>query len=153
MLYVTKSDYEQARLIELTETGRSAIVPLIDENIKDFLTPPINDSAATRLISTTKVNGLAIYSTDLNLLKMYGEPVVITLINRDNLTRTYRSPDGSSYEVVFRNNALRRPFVMVARLDSSAINGQVQDYVEQTILIMLLMSAFVTSVLMVALGL
>lgn len=152
ILYVTKQDYEQARLSELTEIGRSAIVSLIDENITNLLEPPIGKDDATRLISTTKVNGLAIYSADMNLLKTYGEPVVLNLTYQDNLAGTYRSHDGSSYEVVFRPNALKRPYIMVARLDSSHITEQVADYIRQTVLIMLLMSAFVTSVLMVALG-
>lgn len=150
ILSVTVRDYEGTRLTELIETGRSAIVPLINPKILDLLAPPISAEDAERLIMTTKVNGVAIYSADLNLISTYGEPTVINLVDRTNLNKTFY--DGHAFEAIFRPNELRRPFVVVARMDASEIPGLVYNYVEQTILVMLLMSAFVTSVLMVALG-
>lgn len=150
ILSVTVRDYERARLAELTETGRSAIVPLINPRIVDLLAPPITAEDAERLITTTRINGMAVYSADLNLISTYGEPTVVNLLDRSNLTRTFY--DGQAFETVFRPNELRRPFIIVARIDASEVPGQVYNHVEQTILIMLLMSAFVTSVLMVALG-
>mgnify|MGYP000851219770 CR=1 FL=1 len=152
ILNVTLKDFENGRLGDLRETGRSARVPLIDPTIMDLLSSPITDASATRLMSTTKINGLAVYSSQFDLIKTYGEPVATTLLNKDNLVNDYRSPDGNSYEAVFRANDLNRPFVIVARMNSSHIQGEVMNYVRQTILVMLLMSAFVTSVLMVALG-
>ncbi len=152
ILLVTMRDYENARLGELVETGRSAMVPLIDTRIVDLLAPPISEEEAGRLLTTTPVRGMAIYSADLNLIRTYGEPVTLVLLNRDNLHQTHRSIDGKHYETIYRPNDLRRPYIIVARLDSSGIGGQVYAYVEQTILVMLLMSAFVTSVLMLALG-
>lgn len=150
ILSVTVRDYEKARLDELVETGRSAIVPLINPKIIDLLAPPITADDAERLITTTRINGITVYSADLNLISTHGEPTIINLLDRSNLTKTFY--DGQAFETVFRPNELRRPFVIVARLDASEIPGQVYNHVEQTILIMLLMSAFVTSVLMVALG-
>ncbi len=152
ILLVTMRDYENARLDELVITGRSAIVPLIDTRIADLLAPPITEEDAGRLLTTTPVKGMAIYSADLNLIRTYGEPTTLVLLNRDSLNQTYRSADGKSYETIFRPNDLRRPYIIVTRLNSSEVPGQVYAYVEQTILIMLLMSAFVTSVLMLALG-
>lgn len=150
ILSVTVRDYESARLDELVEVGRSAIVPMINPRIMDLLAPPISAENAERLLTTTKINGLAIYSADLNLISTYGEPTVVNLVDRANLTRTHY--DGRVFETVFRPNDLRRPFVIVARMDAAQVPKQVYAHVEQTILIMLLMSAFVTSVLMVALG-
>lgn len=152
ILNFTLRDFEKARLNELKEVGRSAIVPLIETRIMDLLAPPITDDNARKLITSTKVNGLTVYSSELDLIRSYGEPMVLVLLNDEALSRTYRSPDGSSYEVVFRSNDLQKPFIIVARLDSSHVQMQVQQYVEQTILVMLLMSAFVTTVLMIALG-
>lgn len=152
ILNITLKDFENGRLADLRETGRSAIVPLIDPTIRDLLAPPIKDDAVTRLMSTTKINGLAVYSSQLDLIKTYGEPVATALFKKENLVNDYRSVDGNSYEVVFRANDLNRPFIIVARMNSTHVQGEVINYVRQTILIMLLMSAFVTSVLMVALG-
>lgn len=152
ILNFTLRDFEQARLNELKEVGRSAIVPLIDSNISNFLSSPITEDEADRLVTLTKVNGMSIYSNQLDLIKMYGEPLALVMLERESLSKTYRSSDGSSYEVVYRANDLGRPFIIVARLDASDIQPQVQAYVEQTIIVMLLMSAFVTTVLMIALG-
>lgn len=152
ILNVTLKDFENGRLGDLRETGRSALVPLIDPTIMDLLSSPITDASATRLMSTTKINGLAVYSSQFDLIKTYGEPVATTLLNKDNMVNDYRSGDGNSYEAVFRANDLNRPFIIVARMNSSHVQGEVMNYVRQTILVMLLMSAFVTSVLMVALG-
>ncbi|NCC20947.1 MAG: bifunctional diguanylate cyclase/phosphodiesterase [Alphaproteobacteria bacterium] len=152
IMALTLRDYEQARLGELVEAGRSAIVPLIDPRTTSQFVSPINDEDANRLISTTLVNGIAVYSAELNLIRTYGEPIVLTMLDRESLAQTYRTVDGSSYEVVFRPNDLQRPYIVVARLNSDEIGDIVNAYVEQTILVMLLMSAFVTSVLMLALG-
>lgn len=152
ILNFTLRDFEHARLQELKEVGRSAIVPLIDARITDLLASPISDEDTRKLITTTKVNGLTVYSSELNLIKSYGEPMALVMLDRESLSKTYRSADGSSYEVVFRSNDLQKPFIIVARLDSANVQLEVQEYVEQTILIMLLMSAFVTTVLMIALG-
>jgi len=152
ILTLTVQQKELQYLNEVREIGRSAVAPVIDENVTDLLQLPITQDKASRLISTTVVNGIAVYSTDLLLLGNYGEPVSMVMLDQDSLSRTYRSIDGSSYEVVYRPNDLRRPYIIVARLDSSGIGEEVYGYVEQTISIMLLMSAFVTTVLMIALG-
>ncbi|MFN3700652.1 MAG: putative bifunctional diguanylate cyclase/phosphodiesterase [Alphaproteobacteria bacterium] len=152
ILNFTLRDFENARLMELREAGRTSIVPLLDARITDLLATPIDEEDLNKLITLTKVNGIAIYSNQFDLIKLYGEPLTLLMINQDSLSNTHRSADGSSFEVVYRSNDLGRPFIIVAKLDSSHIHVQVQDYVKQTIIVMLLMSAFVTTVLMIALG-
>lgn len=152
ILNFTLKEFENEQLLQLREVGRSAIVPQLETTIRDLLRSPISDERVNQLLSTTIVNGMAVYSNQLDLIKTYGEPLALVLLEQESLAKTYRSGDGSSYEVVFRANDLNKPFIIVARLDSSDVQGQVFNYVKQTILIMLLMSAFVTSVLMVALG-
>ncbi len=152
ILNFTWKSFEESRLQDLRQMGRSAIVPLIDPSKGDLLASPFEDRDITRLLSTTIVNGLAVYSSDLDLIKTYGEPTAMMMLNKDGLAKTYRSGDGSSYEVVFRSMDLNRPYVVVARMDSSKIKDDVIKYVREEVLIVLLMSAFVTSVLMIALG-
>mgnify|MGYP000309544061 CR=1 FL=1 len=152
ILNFTLKEVEAERLLQLREIGRAAIVPQLDAQIKNLLISPVSDEKVNQLLSTTIVNGLAVYSNQLDLIKTYGEPLALVMLDKESLSKTWRSNDGSSYEVVFRANDLNRPFIIVARLESSKVQGQVFEYVKQTILIMLLMSAFVTSVLMVALG-
>jgi diguanylate cyclase (GGDEF)-like protein len=150
---VTVKHYEQARLDELVESGRAAIAPLLKENITNFLTSPIDADDGRRLTTTNRINGIVIYSSvDVRLLAKFGSPVNLTLFDTQRIPYDYRGTDGSFYEVVLRPRDLGRPYLIVAQLDSSHVKGQVKAYIEQTILIMLLMSAFVTTVLMIALG-
>ncbi|HBR69506.1 MAG TPA: bifunctional diguanylate cyclase/phosphodiesterase, partial [Rhodospirillaceae bacterium] len=152
ILNVTMKNFEDSRLAHLREIGRTAIVPLIDMSVRDLLASPIPDNAAMRLLSATKVKGLAVYSSQLDFIKNYGEPLALVLLDQDSTSKTYRSSDGNSYEIVLRAYDLNRPYIMVARLDSSHVSKELQEYVKETILIMLLMSAFVTTVLMIAMG-
>lgn len=152
ILNITWKNYEQERLKEIREIGRSAIVPLIDITKGNLLAPPFEDRDINRLLSTTLVNGLSVYSSELNLLKTYGEPMALVVLNNESLSETYRSADGSSYEVVFRSTELNRPYVIVAKLDSSEVQDMIIEYVQEEIMIVLLMAAFVTTVLMIAVG-
>ena len=152
ILSVTIKDYENQRLNELIEVARSSLVPILDPLISDPYTSPITDASATRLTTTTKITGVAVYSPYLNLIRTYGEPMTIVLLSPNDVGKTYRSANGTSYEVVFRQDTLRRPYIMAVRINAAAVQPQVIGYVKQNILIMLLMSAFVTTVLMLALG-
>ncbi len=157
ILNITLKEFETGKLHQLRELSHSAITPLMDPKAGD-LASPISDIGLARLLNTTKVKGLTIYSdqdimgmNQLALLKSAGEPTAITLRNSENLSETYRSADGSSYEVILRLNGTHSYF-LVTRMDSSSIQQQVFEHVKQTILIMLLLSGFVTTVLMIALG-
>lgn len=154
IMSITMRGYEFERLKELREVGLSSLVPLIDDQITDLLQSPITGKDAKNLLSTTKIRGLAIYSADLkNLLATYGEQVIMNPTHTDTTLAAYRDSDtGSIYEAIFRPNNLRRPYVIAVRMDAANIRTQKIAYIEQTILIMLLMSAFVTTVLMIALG-
>ncbi|WP_435640834.1 putative bifunctional diguanylate cyclase/phosphodiesterase [Micavibrio aeruginosavorus] len=151
-LWITVNSYANDRLAELSDTARTAIVPLMIEDVPDYYTSPLNDTGIRRLLSTTKVRGISIYAADLNFLRSYGEPTTITLSDPNSVTRTLRTNNGDTYETVFRPSALGRPYNIVVRIDASAVQPQVIAYVKQTLTIMMLMSAFVTTVLMVALG-
>jgi len=151
VLILTIKQEEVRILNEIKEIGRSAIAPTIDGKT-NFLKTPITEERANRLISSTIVNGLNVYSANYLLLASYGEPVTINLINRDSLTKTYRSGDGASYEVVFRPDELRRPYIVTARLNSERLVSMIENYIFQTVLIMFLLSGLVTVVLMIALG-
>ena len=153
IMIVTVHNYRAARLDELVDAGRSAIVPLMNDKIEKMFASPLAPQAAQKLIAKTKVTGLAVYSVMSDLLATYGEPTAISLVNKSvNQPTSYLSADGQIYEYVYRPSLLGRPYLIVARLDASGIEPQVSRFIEQNILIMLLMSAFVTTVLMIALG-
>lgn len=151
ILNFSLKEFEAERLEHIRQIGRSAIAPIIETNTRDALAPPISDDAVSRLFTSTIVRGMSVYSTQLDLIRSYGEPMALNLLVND-LTSTYRSADGSAYEVILRSNELGRPYIVAARLSSANVQGEKMNYVKQTILIMLLMSALVTTVLMIALG-
>ncbi len=153
ILGLTVQNYEQERLRDVSTAGRAAIVPLISNNIVDMLASPMSQEDMKRLTTSTRVNGIAIYSrADASLLAHYGAPLALVLRGLKNIPQNYYGSDGSFYEVVFKPHELGRPYYIVAQMDSAHVSEQVYAYIEQTILIMLLMSAFVTTVLMIALG-
>ncbi len=151
ILFFTFKQQEMILLNEVREIGRSVIAPSLG-TVTDMLASPVSNEQAERIVSTTLVKGLTVYSMDLRFLGSYGEPVSMVMLDNDSLDRTYRSLDGGSYEVVFRAGELRRPYVVVARLDAALVADQLLDFVKQTLAIMLLMSAFVTVVLMISLS-
>lgn len=157
ILNFTLKDFEAEKLEQLKEIGRAAIVPSVEAQL-DPLSPPLEDRVAARLTSTTIVTGMTVYSPNYekegsyNLIQTAGQPTTLTVFNEKDLYETYRSHDGNRYEVVYAQSDLGLNYVVVARLDSSDVQGQVFNYVKQTIVIMLLMSGFVTTVLMMALG-
>lgn len=152
IMSVTIKQFEQEKLSQLHTIALSAISPLIKTNVQGFLASPISSDEAERLFSTTVVKGISIYSADYSLLSSYGEPVTLNIYNYQNMPMSYRSADGNTYEVVLKSTELRRPFYVITKIDSSDIQGLLMQHIQQNILIMLTMSAFVTSVLMLALG-
>lgn len=153
----TMPKLENTRLEHLREIAQSAIIPIIDPSTSELFKAPIPEKNAARLLATTKIKGLSIYGTSgmdfgMVLLGSYGEPTVIMVTEENDLSKTYRSPSGNAYEFVFRNTSVMGSNYIVVRMDSSAIQSQVFQYVMESLLIMLFMSLFVTTVLMIALG-
>lgn len=151
ILIVTFSQQKTTLLKDLRETGRSVITPTIGET-SDLLSSPVSADQADRVNTSTIVDGFSIYSLDLRLLGQYGESVKLMPSMDETISDELHSVDNGYYEVVYRSNDLRRPYIVTARLNASHIAPALLDYVNQTLAIMLLMSAFVTVVLMIVLS-
>lgn len=153
LLALTLKSHENERLFALQESIRTSIVPLLDYKVTNMLAPPFSAEQEQRLISSTSIRGLSIYALDFSLIRMGGEPLTLILHNENDLNKTSLSTDGRSFEFVFRPTDLNgRSYYIAVRADSTRVLADVQYYVRQNILIMLLMSGFVTTVLMIALG-
>ena len=161
LIFASMGEYENKQITQLRESGRAAIIPLINTNMTQIFQSPFEEEQVNRLFQTTKLKGLSVYTLNvmtnsrnnrLELLDQYGEPLVTSLIDTSNLSKTFRSADGSTYEFILRNSTVSGSYFMVVRMDASHIQDQVFTFVLDTIKIMLLMSLFVTSVLMIALG-
>ncbi len=153
LLALTLKSYQEEQLFELRQNAQSIIAPLMNSKTLQVLASPFDNTQQDQMIALTSVNGLAVYSLDYQLISLAGEPVILTIANENDLGKTYLSRDKRNYEVVFRPKDLNaRPYYIVARLDATKATDKVSYYVQQNILIMILLSAFVTTVLMIALG-
>lgn len=151
VLALTIGQEETAYLNELREIGRSALSPIIEDSFDSNISP-ITEERAQKLITSTLIKGIAIYSSDLRLLKTHGDAVSIKIFPHNNPPLSLRSEDGNSYEVVYLPNDLRKANIIVARLNSDNVKNIIVAYVRQSLIIMSLLSALVTMVLMIALG-
>lgn len=159
ILALTVDDHRNQRLEELRRNVNLAIAPAIKDPPADidpalrYITPPFTDEVEKTLLNATPIEGLAIYSLDFRLIKFSGNPVVTTITTQYDINKTYLSADTRGFEVIYKPADLNNhPYFIVTRLDASAIADEVAFYVHRSIIVMLLLSAFVTTVLMIALG-
>ncbi len=143
--------FREQQFLSLREQAQSSISSIIDASKKDMKVAPFLDKHVNRLLHTTKVTGLTVYSYKYDFVKGYGNYThIVPAIN--SLDETYRSNDGSFYEAIFRGSDLQSIFVVVVQMDSSAVNDSVMKYVLNSIVVMFILSLLVTTVLMIALG-
>lgn len=150
MVYTARTQ-QQEQLATLWREARAGIVMSIGDT-RDQLRPPVNEAEGTQLLSATLVRGFAVYALDQGLLQTGGQHTVLRPVNSPEALRSYRSSDGSSYEVIYNPDELGRPYYVAARLDASRVKPAVVAQVKQTLAILLLLACFVTSVLMIVLG-
>lgn len=143
--------YRQEQLSALTKEAQSAIAAIIDTDRKNTRAVPFEDKQVMRLLDTTNIKGLTVYSYKFDYIKSYGtHPRLVAKIGA--LDEVYRSEDGKTYEVIFKSHDLQSTYTIVAQMDSSHVKRAVMTYVYQNIIIMVILSLFVTNVLMIALG-
>ncbi len=144
---------EELKLLgELREKALSSISPMIDFRIQGDFSSPIKKYYLNRIVSTTIIQGMVIYNSNREIIEAVGQPLAMTLGRKDSLNKTYRSYNGESYEVIFAPNELGTNFIILAKLDSTSVQKELKRQVWKSITIMLLLSGFVTTVLMIALG-
>ncbi len=135
----------------LREEARVAIASTINTNRRGTTISPYNDKQVERIMDSTHITGLAIYSYTFDFIKSYGREMHL-IAKPDSLGKTYRSLDGASYEFILRSKDVRSVFTVVVQVDSSEVESAVHMYVINNIKIMVILSLLVTTVLMIALG-
>jgi diguanylate cyclase (GGDEF)-like protein len=159
ILALTVKNEEIYHLDNLRETARQTIAPALQGNPSDYLSSPLTAELASRIISSSSIEGIVIYARDFHVVGSFGEPVIQNVANYADALRDYYSVDGSFYEVILRpseinkgNGQIYQPYYIALRINSENVRDTVRHYVTHSILVMFLLSAFVTTVLMVALG-
>ncbi|MBL8639591.1 MAG: EAL domain-containing protein [Alphaproteobacteria bacterium] len=152
VMALTLRNYSDRQLYELRELARQTLVSVASDQ-KDQLVSPYTSVQLSRLVTFSSIVGIGVYSIDFQLLGVSGENMNTTLVGERDAEKTWISDDGKYYETVFRPKDIDGlPYFIVVRLDAQSAMNKVDQYVQQSILIMILMSALVTTVLMIALG-
>ena len=148
-LYSSVQNFEAGKLAELKTLAHVVIVQHFAK-VTTAQKLPLSRAAAERIFSTSPIKGLAIYSLDHNILAIYGETTTQRSQSQEQFS--YRSADLSRYEVVYTSADIESPYNIVATIDSSEVQPAVMDYIQDSVVIFILMSGLVTSILMLALG-
>ncbi len=148
--------YEKHQLVGLKEVGRSELISMITAqnqatSKKDF---PVSRAEAERLFSSSKITGISIFASNLAHLQNHGQKTTLQLqdVASGEFKNNYLSPSGATYEVVLRPDDLNRPYIAILQFDTTYIKGDVFEYVQEAVLIILLVSLFVTIVIVVSVG-
>lgn len=141
--------YEADKLNSLTEIARVAITSSIVDSSN---AQPLTQQVAARLFTTTVIEGLAVYDLDYKRTQFFGDPTSIIPNGRADNPRAARTASGKHYDVIFAPKDLGKPFHIVVRVDSSGVDEMVSRQIHQTLIILLLLSGFVTTIMMLALG-
>jgi diguanylate cyclase (GGDEF)-like protein len=151
VLVVTASDFKTQKLYEMRQLARVFVISSLGET-DNQLTAPLTQEAADRLFSETMISGISIYGLDYNLIQVYGETVVLRPGAAADAPLQHVSASNRYYEVVLRSHEIRRPYHIAVKLYTAGITPQINQHIQQSILIIMLLSGFVTSVLMLVLG-
>ena len=154
ILIVTTPEFENEKLQELQEVARVAISSAIDPNMNaSSLSSPISAKTAKHIIIYTNILGISVYSLDNRLLASYGDPPIMKPSPKLKNTYSWKlSNNKEHFEVMYTPMQIGHPFMVVVHIDSSKIITMIKERLKRNILIFLLLSGFVTSVLMLALG-
>lgn len=144
-------NYRQDQLSALKEQARGAIASIIDTSRRDTKHSPFDDKHVARLLQTTNVTGLSVYSYQYRFIKNYGSYPHLA-VKAGEINSTYRSDDGAVYEVILKGADIQSTFIIVVQMNSSAIESNISAYIFESIKILIILSLLVTTVLMIALG-
>ncbi|MCB1721014.1 MAG: EAL domain-containing protein [Rhodospirillales bacterium] len=151
MNFGTVPTFRQRLLDDLKETNSTAIAAMIDPSA-GYNEAPFTSEQAARFMAISNVKGMSIYSYQNEPIAAYG---AAPSIKKEHMTvrgHSKYTPDIGLYEIVLNAADLKRPYYIAVKIDADSVQEQIAYFITDTIKIMLIMSLFVTTVLMIALG-
>jgi diguanylate cyclase (GGDEF)-like protein len=143
------ADYE-SRIESLIKASRTAISSVAFENSGNNIF--ISNKAAQGLLSQTSIQGFNIHTTEYELVNQYGQKPRILLHRGGDMQHRFMDEESDSLDYVFSPNDLGHPYYITAKMDIRAIRKDMERYGRAIAIIVLLLSALLTTVLMTALG-
>ena len=146
------SQFQKDRLYDLREMGLYSIIPALSNASFDQTKSPIDDRVSSRLLLTTPIRGLSFYNVKREKVGENGPSSTLDISMYPNV----RSPekyntDSGMYEVTYLPFELGISHYVVAQIDASRIQLEMKKAIQLEIIIVLLLSSFVTLVLIIAL--
>jgi len=153
VLFFTVRTYEEDKLNSLRDTARAAIVTTIGGAAQGTHAPFTKESAE-RVFGSTRVEGLTVYDAEYKPVagQAFGDTTHLYPSSKAGRIESYRTADTRHYEVVFTTKDHGYPFFIVARMRAMEVDVQITHQINLTLAILLLMSAFVTGVMMLMMG-
>ncbi len=168
ILYFTSQNRTHEVIEGIVEQGKSALLPFIETSkngstqqgrsnleLYTYLSP----ETAASLLRTTVIEGVAFYESAQNATsEVYGEPPVLSpsfkvrdeYRGQDNVTLFLTEKD--RYEILLNPDDVGIGYHVALRLNTEEVSTKVNSYIGQTALVFVLLTAFVTTVLMLVLG-
>jgi len=147
------SQFQKDRLMDMRELGLYSLVPVLANASFDQTTKPITNQQAARLILTTPISGLAYYNVLKEQVGHDGQDISLKLFPEiHHETPEKYNPETGVYEVTFRPKDLGISHYIIIQLDAQRIRGEMGRAIKLEIIIVLLLSLFVTLVLIIALS-
>lgn len=146
------SQFQKDRLYDLRELGLYSIIPSLSSNTFDQSRPPIDNRGANRLILITPITGLSYYNVAKQKIGEEGADFALQLSREVHSPNQYYNSDAGVYEIVYTPGELGVSYYIVAQLDARRIKAEMMKAIQLEIIIVLLLSSFVTLVLIIALS-
>ncbi len=146
------SQFQKDRLYDLRELGLYSIIPSLSNKTFDQSRPPIDNRGANRLILITPITGLSYYNVGKQKIGEEGADFTLQLSRTGQSPSQYYNSDDGIYEIVYTPGELGVSYYVVAQLDARRIKAEMMKAIQLEIVIVLLLSSFVTLVLIIALS-
>lgn len=151
ILFISALSLQQQKLSELQEKSRVAIVAAMHAGAQQNQMP-FSDEEIQKLFANTPILGIAVYGQNMQRLGYKGIQTVLVPTTGDTVS-THRSADGKTFEAIYTPQELNgSPYYIVARSNSAHIKRDMLYHVMKSFIAVMMVSTFVTIVLMLALG-
>lgn len=143
--------YRQERLASLREQAATGVAAILNNVYKDTDHSPFQENHIERLMRAAPITGVAVYSYTMDLIKAYGAKT--KLVPRiDEISHPIYDKASDRYDFLLKSSDIQSTYTVAVTMDASSVRTDVESYVMESIVIMIIMSLLVTNVLMIALG-
>lgn len=148
----TYKDHKQIEVNQLTKEVQASLTTFLYQTKSGHTHDITTGDHKEALLASTVMKGFTLYTDDFTPVKSVGNVPQLTIKGEKDISKQWDSDDGKLYERVLTPQDHKSPYYVVVRMDISSVKAAMQDHVNETVLVALILSGFVTCVLMLILG-